>query len=89
MLAVEYPGYGEYPGRPSEEQINADSEAVFDFLTRTLGVEESSIHLLGRSIGSGPAVHLASVRNPRSVTLLSAYMSIRKISNDLLGSKKE
>jgi len=86
VLAIEYPGYGEYEGKPNEAQINADAETLFDFLQNSLHINPSSIHLLGRSIGSGPAVHLASVRKPGSLTLVSAYLSIRKVSTHVVGA---
>ena len=41
---------------------------------------------MGKSIGSGPATHLASHRNPRGLILITPYTSIRDCVVDLLGS---
>lgn len=67
VLAVEYPGYGIYDepmlgavgaSGPTEEKILRDAELVLNFaLTQT---SLSNIIVLGRSLGSGPATHLAS-----------------------------
>lgn len=42
--------------------------------------------VFGRSMGSGPTTHLASVRQPASVILMSAFKSIRRIVEDQAGS---
>ena len=55
-----YPGYGAYQGKPCAQSILNDSEKVIDFLTETIGFELKNIFLFGRSIGSGPATHLAA-----------------------------
>lgn len=82
---MEYPGYGIYEGTPTEDQISEDAVRVFDFLTVQLKISEKSIFVLGRSMGSGPAIHLSSVRHPSNLILVSPYMSIKKVSDDLVG----
>ena len=86
VLSIEYPGYGQYEGKPSEDDILKDAETVYDFLTDHLKIPQSSIHIFGRSLGTGPSVHLSSIRNPGSVTLMSAYLSIRQAGASLVGS---
>jgi pimeloyl-ACP methyl ester carboxylesterase len=86
VLAVEYPGYGLYKtSPPSEQQIKEDAEIVYDYLTKNIGLNESDIILFGRSMGSGPATHLASKRNANSLLLMSAYTSIKDVARSLLG----
>lgn len=63
-----------------------DSERVYDFLSYTLGFEEKDIFLFGRSIGSGPATHLASKKKPGTLILMCPYTSIRSIVKDLVGT---
>jgi pimeloyl-ACP methyl ester carboxylesterase len=70
VLAVEYPGYGIYEGETSAETIIEDAEIVFDFLTQELGIKSENIFVFGRSIGSGPATHLAANRNPGMLILI-------------------
>jgi hypothetical protein len=50
-----------------------------------LGVKEENIILLGKSLGSGPATHLASHRRPSSLILVTPYTSIMECAVDLLG----
>ena len=63
VIAVEYPGYGVYRSAPptTADRIVQDAETVYKFLTKTLKWEQSDIIVCGRSIGCGPACHLASV----------------------------
>jgi fermentation-respiration switch protein FrsA (DUF1100 family) len=83
---VEYPGYGEYDGAPNEEQICKDSVRVFDFLTQVLKINPDSITVLGRSMGSGPSIHLCSKRDPANLILVSPYTSIKNVSKELIGN---
>ena len=84
-MAVEYPGYGEYDGTPNEDQICTDAILLFDFLTSVLKISSESISVLGRSMGSGPGIHLCSNRHPASLVLISPYTSIKNVSKELLG----
>ncbi len=63
IVAVEYPGYGIYKGKPNADQIEADADAVFDYFNQYLKVPKDQIIILGRSIGSGPATYLAHIKN--------------------------
>lgn len=83
---MEYPGYGIYHGKPSSEQIIIDSEIVFDYLTLRLGVKTQNIIIFGRSIGSGPAAHLAAQRKVGGLILMSPYTSIRDVAKNIAGS---
>lgn len=61
VIVVEYPGYGIYPGLPpSADDVIRDADTVFNFLINEMGWRSSDIIVCGRSIGSGPAVYLAS-----------------------------
>jgi len=61
VLAVEYPGYGIYPGKACAEQILLDAEGVIKYLISDMEIQASDIILFGRSMGSGPATELASI----------------------------
>lgn len=61
VLAFDYPGYGLNTGEaPTEAGVVRDAAAAFAYLVRARGVDPRSIVLMGRSIGSGPAVALAA-----------------------------
>ena len=50
-----------------------------------LGIDEKDIIIFGRSMGSGPATHIASVRKPGALLLMSSFKSIRSIAEDQAG----
>ena len=50
-----------------------------------LGIEEKNIIVFGRSMGSGPATHIASKRKPACLLLMSSFKSIRGIAEDQAG----
>jgi pimeloyl-ACP methyl ester carboxylesterase len=86
VLAVEYPGYGLYKtSNPCENKMKEDSEIVYEYLTKHIGVKEDDIILFGRSMGSGPASYLASRKKVCSLLLMSAYTSIKDVTKSLLG----
>jgi len=58
MLLVGYRGYGENPGKPSEQGLYADGRAQFKFLEGQ-GVRPQSWVAYGESLGAGVAVQLA------------------------------
>lgn len=60
ILAIEFPGYGIYPGKPNAENIMEDSLTVWNFLINEIGLTNKDIILFGRSLGSGPATELAA-----------------------------
>ena len=85
VLAMEYPGYGIYPGPPSDTQILEDALSVWEYLTMEMGVKRGEIILFGRSLGSGPAIELAAHANPCALLLMTAYLSIREVVRSLAG----
>jgi len=82
VLAMEYPGYGIYNGKPSANKILRDANKVYKYLTKVQKIPESSIILFGRSIGSGPAAYLAAKFNPCALLLMSSFKSIKDIVRD-------
>lgn len=88
ILVVEYPSYGIYlQGKTplSEKNILEDTTIVYDYLTLTRGIKHTQILVMGRSIGSGPAVHLSSCRRVAGLILFSPFMSIQKVVRSKMG----
>ena len=80
ILIIEFPGYGIYK---SKESVNADlimkdADIIFSFINEVLGISESNIIIMGRSVGSGPATYLATKHNILSLILLSPFKSIKE-----------
>ncbi len=81
---AEYRGYSGLAGRPSETGLYRDGEAA---LTAFLGarVDGAPLILVGRSLGSGVAVEIASHRPPRLLILVSPYTSLVDMGRSLAG----
>jgi hypothetical protein len=84
VFLAEYRGYGGLAGSPSEKGLYADGEAALAELGR-LGVLPSRVVLVGRSLGSGVAVELATRRRVAAVVLVSAYTSIVDMGRTVAG----
>lgn len=76
LALVNYRGYGASEGRPSERALCADAEVVLDALVRRPDVDPTWIVLVGRSLGTGVATHVATRRPMRGVVLISPYDSM-------------
>nr|XP_010912928.1 alpha/beta hydrolase domain-containing protein 17B [Elaeis guineensis]XP_010912929.1 alpha/beta hydrolase domain-containing protein 17B [Elaeis guineensis] len=76
LLGYDYSGYGRSSGKPSEQNTYADIEAAYKCLIETYGAKEEDIILYGQSVGSGPAVDLAThLPHLRAVVLHSPILS--------------
>ncbi|CEL92876.1 unnamed protein product [Vitrella brassicaformis CCMP3155] len=80
VFAYEYTGYGMSTGVPNEKGLYADIEAAYTYLTNIIGVSWSQIILYGRSLGSGPSVHLATKYPVRAVVLQSPVLSAYRVA---------
>lgn len=76
LFLVNYRGYGGSTGSASEAALFADALAVYDHV-RT---KYSNISVVGRSLGSGVAVYLASVRKVEKLVLITPYDSIENVA---------
>ena len=72
LYLLNYRGYGGSGGRPSEPAIQRDALALFDTVRRS----HSDIVVIGRSLGSGVAAHLATQRPVSKLILVTPYASI-------------
>ena len=56
-----------------------------EFLKNQIGFDMQNIMVMGRSIGSGPALHIASLYAVGGLVLLSPFLSICEVVHDLYG----
>jgi pimeloyl-ACP methyl ester carboxylesterase len=75
VLLAEYRGYNGNAGTPSEQGLYHDARAALAFLQRE-GVAGEDLILAGLSVGSGPAVQLATETTPRALILISPFASL-------------
>lgn len=80
VLAVNYRGYGDSAGSPGEKALFADALAIYDYAASRADVQRSHIAVMGRSLGSGVAVHLASRRTVAGVVLAAPYDTLEAVA---------
>jgi fermentation-respiration switch protein FrsA (DUF1100 family) len=76
VLLVDYRGYAENPGAPSEEGITADAQAALAYLEKRPDVDRSRIVYFGESLGTAVAVRLAVEHPPAALILRSPFTSL-------------
>jgi pimeloyl-ACP methyl ester carboxylesterase len=76
LYLLHYRGYGGSTGKPTEAALFADALCLFDHVSR----EHPQITVIGRSLGSGIAVHLASVRPVARLVLVTPYDSLANVA---------
>ncbi|HWK51444.1 MAG TPA: alpha/beta hydrolase [Steroidobacter sp.] len=72
LYLMNYRGYGGSSGSPSEAAISQDALALFDYVH----ARHPNVLVMGRSLGSGVAIRLASERPATGLVLITPYSSI-------------
>ena len=85
VLIIDYPGFGQSDGHPSEAGCYATADAAYDWLVQTQKLAPESIVLFGESLGGGVAVELASRRPHRALILVRTFTSIPDMAQALFG----
>ncbi len=80
-LCFDYRGFGRSPGEVSEAAMLEDAEAAYQSL-RVSGVPDDRILLWGHSLGSGPAVDLATRHPAAALVLFGAFTSVPEAAAD-------
>jgi uncharacterized protein len=75
-LLVDYRGYGESSGAPTEEGTYRDAAASWTWMTTTRGIKPADIVIFGESLGGGIATWLAAREKPRALILASTFTSV-------------
>jgi hypothetical protein len=72
IYLLHYPGYGGSSGSPSQKAIFVDALALYD----RVHAEHPNVVVIGRSLGSGVAVYMASQRPVVRLVLITPYDSL-------------
>jgi len=78
LYLVNYRGFGGSSGRPSESGLFADALVVYEHVR----ARHAEIAVMGRSLGSGVAVYLASQRPVARLVLVTAYDSLVNVARE-------
>jgi hypothetical protein len=76
VLIVDYRGYGQSTGSPSEEGLYRDAATCWRYLTEAKGHAPQEIVVFGRSMGGGPATWLATREQPGAMILESVFTNV-------------
>ncbi len=82
-LLVDYRGFGQSTGQPSEAGTHADAEAAWRYLTEARGIPAARIVVMGESLGAAVAARLAARTGPAALVLHSAFTSAPDLAADL------
>jgi pimeloyl-ACP methyl ester carboxylesterase len=78
IYALHYPGYGGSSGSPPQKAIFAASLALFD----RVHAEHQNVVVVGRSLGSGVAVWIASQRPIARIILVTPFDSLADVASE-------
>ena len=79
-LLMDYRGYGQSAGAPSENALVEDALALYDHAAKLPGTDPKRIFAFGRSLGSGVAVALAAERPLAGVVLATPFDSLAAVA---------
>ena len=79
IYLLHYRGYGGSAGEPTEAGLVKDALALFDLVHKKHG----RVTVIGRSLGSGLAMRVASQRKVARLVLVTPYDSLQDIAADL------
>lgn len=82
-LLLDYRGYGQSSGSPSESGMCRDARAAWLYVTETLGISPAQIVLFGESLGGAVAAWLAAQEKPGLLVLASTFTSIPDLAAGL------
>lgn len=84
VLAYDYRGYGRSEGRPTEEGVYLDAQAVYDS-ERARSVEPDRIVCFGESLGGAVSIELALRRPCAGLAVVSTFTHLRGVGRHHYG----
>jgi fermentation-respiration switch protein FrsA (DUF1100 family) len=86
LIIIEYPGYSLYTSTSKDsETLLENTIIVYDYIKQIFNLQDNNIFVLGRSIGTSPAIYLSSKRKPNALFIISAFTSIKAVAKNLVG----
>ena len=76
VFIIDYRGYGQSEGRPSEAGTYLDAAAAWNYLVDERHIAPQGIVIFGRSLGGAIAAELASHTRPAALIIESAFTSV-------------
>lgn len=82
VMMPDYRSYGKSTGSINEADFYKDAMHIYQYLLKNH--EEKEIIIYGRSLGTGIACELASKTNPKSLILVTPYLSLVAVSKNAM-----
>lgn len=79
VFIIDYRGYGQSEGKPTEQGLYRDGEAAWRFLTGKRGFAPGNIIVFGRSLGGSIASWIAAKEKPAALIVESSFTSVPDI----------
>lgn len=79
VLGAGYPGYGGNAGTPNQTALYQAAQTNYDWLIQQ-GIPSARIIIIGESLGSGVAVHLASQNGAAGLIMIAAHSGMDEIA---------
>jgi fermentation-respiration switch protein FrsA (DUF1100 family) len=79
VLIIDYPGYGESEGIPSEDGLYQSANSAWQYLIKDKNIKPKNIIIYGRSLGGAVAIDLASRVKAGGLILESTFSSVADI----------
>ena len=80
VLGIDYPGYGNSLGTPTEESCYAAAQGALDWLAGEKKVPPQNVVVVGQSLGSAMATEIASRQRCRMLLTSGAFTSFPDIA---------
>jgi fermentation-respiration switch protein FrsA (DUF1100 family) len=82
VFIIDYRGYGQSSGKPTEKGLYRDGETAWRYLTGERGIAPQNIVLFGRSLGGSVASWLAAQERPAGLIVESSFTSVPDIGQE-------
>jgi fermentation-respiration switch protein FrsA (DUF1100 family) len=83
VFILDYRGYGQSEGHPTEQGTRQDANAGWQYLTQQRKLPAQQLILFGRSLGAAVAAELATRHRPAALIVESAFTSVPDIAADV------
>ncbi|KAJ1027003.1 hypothetical protein NDA18_003024 [Ustilago nuda] len=87
VIAIDYRGFGDSSGTPSEPGLVEDAQTAYDFVREQQGTAKQPVIVFGQSLGTGITALLAAALESRSspadgIVLMAPYTDLKSLVKD-------
>ncbi|EFO25370.1 hypothetical protein LOAG_03118 [Loa loa] len=79
LMAFDYSGFGLSTGTPTEKIVYENMETVYQYLIKEMRTQPNEVILIGFSMGTAVAIHLASREKVAGLVLIAPFTSLLRV----------